>query len=235
MNKILIIISIVLIASCSEKTESDSSSLTDTTKHTENLTDPLGLAIDKIDQDSINRVKTYILNKRLNFSKISSFFKYENVKGIDANLSYDKIQNKFRQLTESEYFEAFQDSSINYYGDAYYYYSKQKDLNNNKRYVFITYDESCCVYYYYNIYDTTGKKLSSTVIAASGGDGGWTIDSYCSMLNDSTIQQTTIECEYGLDDKENEVGDCDSTIIHYDLLENGSMKKEIALQRKIKR
>ncbi len=188
-----------------------------------------------INSDSIKQLKQSILAMRLDYDKVEPFFKLSDIKQIDSVNVFDK--NTFRLLTSNEYYSAFQDTS-DYYYDEYnlaYYYSNQGEWNGLRRYIFVKVDEVCCTSYYYNIYDKAGKKVNSFIIASSGGEGGWSIDADFITLNDSTFKQTTVECDYGIDEQSNEIADCDSVITIFSLTGYGQLDKVVESKHTVRK
>jgi hypothetical protein len=224
---------IVFLFSCSGSNETSQESATQQEVETiaATTTSSSAVAASTTEPDSLQQLKQSILASRLDFDRVESFFKYSGIKKIDSSTVF--IPDHFRQLSSDEYYAAFQDTS-DYFYDEYslaYYYSNQGEWNGYKRYIFVKIDEVCCIFYYYNIYDQTGKKVNSFIIASRGGEGGWTIDEDVITLNDSTFQQTRVECEYGLDEEQNEMAECDSVITIFSLTGNGGIDRVEASKR----
>jgi len=220
MKKLFLIGLMLLLFSCSENREENKGDLVATSE------DSVEEVVEfrPINLDSLRKVKIAIHNSRLDFSKAEPLFEFSNIKTLDSNSIFNT--QDFICLSEQEFYNAFQDSSLYYYDPKYngvYYYSNQGEWKGFKRYIFVGIDEVCCEYYYYNIYDSSGKLTDSFVIEKSGGDGGWSIEGSVNMLDDSTIIKTTNDCE-SEDDEKGYTETCDSVITVYHLLNDGKIK-----------
>jgi|GEM_PF-2472939 len=178
-----------------------------------------------IDEALVKEMKAQAFNSRLDIEHVKSLFAYKNVKQIGDSNSFSS--SKFNRLTTDEYYAAFQDTSEYLYEPEFngaYYYSDQGEWNGFRRYIFVKLNEDCCTYYYYNIYDKTGKLIDSFIIEGSGGDGGWSISMDGTILNDSTVTRTVVECESDEVSKSNsEV--CDSIITLFKILPSGKLNE----------
>ena len=214
MKKLLQILSIIFIASaCSTNNDSHADEKTGT-------------------QDSPDSFKQKFNSLRFDYNKADSKFKFKDISTIDSTneFNFDKPDRSLL-LSEKEYYEALQDSNLEYYDadlNNAFYYSKQKDFKNFKRYIFATIDENIGYNYIYNIYDTSGKKTSSFAYKGFGGDGGWWYHLNTKKENENTFIQTNIDCEGSIDSAGNNVSVCDSIITKFMIKNDGSLQ-EISL------
>ena len=217
MKRILFSLSILLIFSCTENPQKNTSN--EQGHAEEKKAEPK-----RLNQDSLQKVKIAIHNSRLDFKKIDSLFKFSRIKNINKKIKFD--MKEYNRLSAEEFFQAFQDSAQYYYDpefSAAYYYSNQGEWNGYKRYIFVLMDDVCCEYYYYNIYDTLGKLVNSVVIEKDGDEGGWTIVGTAKFPNDSTIIKATNDCDASYEGN-TRIEDCDSTIVVYHLLKDGKVR-----------
>jgi hypothetical protein len=177
------------------------------------------------DEALAKELKAQAFNSRIDFDHVESLFTYKNIKQINDSNSFSS--SKFNRLSADEYYAAFQDTSEYIYEPEFngaYYYSDQGEWNGLRRYIFVKLNEDCCTYYYYNIYDKTGKLIDSFIIEGHGGDGGWGINMNGTILNDSTVTRTAVECE-SEEGSENNIEVCDSIITLFKILPTGKLNE----------
>jgi len=230
MKQILVSLAILLVFSCTDSKEKNSTNEQEQTK--EKTTGPKRLNL-----DSLQKVKIAIHNSRLDFRKIDSLFKFSQVKTIDKKIKFDI--KEYNRLSAEDFFQAFQDSAQYYYDpefSAAYYYSNQGEWNGFKRYIFVVIDDACCEYYYYTIYDTSGKLTDFFIIEKKGVELSWEIIGTAKFPNDSTIIKATNDCDASYEGN-TRIEDCDSTVVVYHLLKNGKVRstKEFGKRTKTKK